>query len=72
MAKSTYTGPSKQDFLTQIDADLKTDEGESSEVLRERRKRVSDAKTDEAASKAYFGHLAELAEAAEETPAPTE
>lgn len=56
---ATYTGPSKDDFLRQIDGDLKG-ETEPRADLRERRKRVADAKDDEAAFAAYHGHLEEL------------
>ena len=52
-----YTGPSQENFVTQIEADLLTDHGESDATLRERLKLVKAAKSDEAASKAYFKHL---------------
>ena len=42
-----YTGPTQENFVTQIEADLLTDHGESDAA----------AKSDEAASKAYFKHL---------------
>lgn len=61
--------PTRQDYLTQIDADLRSPEGESDEVLKERRKRVVAAKSDAQAKAAYFGHLEELREA-ETAPEP--
>jgi hypothetical protein len=67
-----YSGPTKDDFLTQIAADLKADFGESDEVLKERQKRVKAAGSDAAASKAYFGHLEELRQEAEAPAEPTE
>jgi hypothetical protein len=68
-----YTGPTQANFITQIEADLKTDGGESDTTLKERLKLVKAAKTDEAASKAYFGHLADVQAAPAGTlPAPNE
>jgi hypothetical protein len=53
----TYTGPSQENFVTQIEADLASPGGESESTLKERLELVKAAKTDEAASKAYFDHL---------------
>ena len=55
-----YSGPTQQDFITQIEGDLATDGGEDSKVLNERLKRVKAAKSDQAAHDAYHGHLEEL------------
>jgi len=52
-----YDGPTQDAFITQIEADLKTDGGESDAVLKERLKLVKAAKSDEAANTAYFKHL---------------
>lgn len=58
--------PTQKDFITQIKADLENEEGESSEVLNERLRRVEAAgDDDDAASEAYFGHLKEVREAQE-------
>lgn len=54
-----YSGPSKQDFITQIEGDLKTEGGETDEVLNARLEAVQAADSDEAAHAAYFGHLEE-------------
>ena len=53
----TYTGPTQENFIVQIEADLATEGGESDAVLRERLKLVKAAKSDAGASKAYFDHL---------------
>lgn len=58
--------PTKEDFITQIKGDLKTPGGESSDVLNERLARVEAADDDDAAKAAYFGHLEELRQQAEE------
>lgn len=58
--------PTKEDFITQIKGDLKTQSGESSDVLNERLARVEAAGDDDAAKAAYFGHLEELRQQAEE------
>lgn len=52
-----YTVPTQENFVTQIEADLATDGGEDDATLKERLKLVKAAKTDEAASTAYFDHL---------------
>jgi len=52
-----YTGPTQGNFITQIEADLATEGGEDDATLKERLKLVKAAKTDAAASKAYFSHL---------------
>lgn len=52
-----YDGPTQDAFITQIEADLKSTEGESDAVLKERLRLVKAANTDAAASKAYFDHL---------------
>ncbi len=53
----TYDGPTKEAFVSQIEADLATSGGESEATLKERLKLVNAAKYDAAASKAYFDHL---------------
>lgn len=52
-----YDGPTQEAFITQIQADLATKDGESDATLKERLKLVQAAKTDAEASKAYFDHL---------------
>lgn len=54
--------PTKEDYIKQIEADLKNEGGESSDVLNERLSRVEAAKDNDAAKAAYFGHLEELRE----------
>lgn len=49
--------PTKDDYLTQIDADL-ANETEDPAALKERRAAVERAKSDSAAASAYFEHLA--------------
>lgn len=55
--------PTRQDYITQVEADLKADGGETEAVLRERLKRVKATKSDGDAKAAYFGHLDELRQA---------
>lgn len=61
--------PTKEDYITQIEADLKTEGGEDDATLKERLSRVKATKSDKAAKEAYFGHLQEINAAPEE---PTE
>lgn len=51
--------PTRQDYITQIEADLRAPGGESEEVLKERLKRVRATDSDGDAKAAYFGHLEE-------------
>lgn len=51
--------PTREDFLTQIDGDLKAGT-EDKAVLKERRDRVAATKTDKAAAEAYHGHIEEV------------
>lgn len=53
--------PTRDDFIVQIEADIKAGT-EPKDVLQERLKRVKATKSDGAAEKEYFGHLAEVRE----------
>lgn len=63
-APAEYTGPSKEDFLRQIQADHKQlsdsnpDDTDGLDKLEDRLSVVQAASGDEAASEAYFAHLA--------------
>lgn len=51
--------PTREDYITQIEADLESDSGESREVLEERLEKVKATRSDEGAKKTYFDHLKE-------------
>lgn len=58
--------PTKEDYITQIKADLETDDGETSEVLNERLQMVEAAESDADAQRAYFDHLEQVRTQAED------